>query len=77
MKKKLWRLLTTEDLARILRKSIHSIRHDIQRNPDALPPRCHIPSARRNLWREEDVRAWLENYIQNHSTEPQSKKVQK
>lgn len=56
-------LLTTADLARILRKSVHSIRHDLTRNPRCLPPRCAIPGANRNLWREQDVEAWLMSLV--------------
>lgn len=56
-------LLTTEDIARILRKSIHSIRHDLTRNPRCLPPRCAIPGANRNLWRAQDVESWLESFV--------------
>lgn len=52
-------LLTAEDLAALLHKSIHSIRCDIARNPSSLPPLCRIPGAKRLLWREDDVNAWL------------------
>lgn len=56
-------LLTTEDVARIIRKSIHSVRHDLKRNPLSLPPRCAIPGTNRNLWRPQDVEAWLESFV--------------
>lgn len=56
-------LLTIDDLALILRKSIHSIRNDLSRNPDALPPRCRLPGTLRNLWRRQDVDAWLASYV--------------
>ena len=57
------KLITIEDLAPILRKSVHSVRNDLSRNPDALPPRCRLPGTLRNLWRLEDVSAWLASYV--------------
>lgn len=56
-------LLTTDDLARLLRKSVHSIRHDLSRNPRSLPPRCALPGTNRNLWRPQDVAAWLAAHV--------------
>ncbi len=56
-------LLTTDDLARILRKSVHSIRHDVIRNPRSLPPRCALPGTGRNLWRPQDVESWLAAHV--------------
>lgn len=56
-------LLTIDDLAQILRKSIHSVRNDLSRNPAALPPRCRLPGTLRNLWRRQDVDAWLASYV--------------
>lgn len=55
-------LLTTEDLSRILRRSIHSIRHDLSRNPRSLPPLCAIPGNRK-LWRPVDVVTWLASLV--------------
>lgn len=56
-------LLTTEDLARILRRSTHSIRNDLSRNPRSLPPSVVIPGGLRRLWRPQDVEAWLESLV--------------
>lgn len=58
-------LLTIDDLAQILRKSIHSVRNDLSRNPTALPPRCRLPGTLRNLWRRQDVDTWLASYVIN------------
>lgn len=63
-------LLTTEDLARILRKSVHTIRHDLTRNPRSLPPRCAIPGTNRNLWRPQDVVTWLASLVIAHDPDP-------
>lgn len=56
-------LVTLDELALILRKSIHSVRNDLSRNPAALPPRCRLPGTLRNLWRRQDVDAWLASYV--------------
>lgn len=57
-------LLTVEDLALLLHKSVHSIRCDVARNPSALPPRCKIPGAKRLLWMEDVVNAWLSECVE-------------
>lgn len=64
-------LLTTADLARILRKSVHSIRSDLVRNPRSLPPRCVIPGTNRILWRRQDVEAWLASHVVTPDLIPQ------
>jgi hypothetical protein len=63
-------LLTTDDLARIMRKSVHTIRHDLTRNPRSLPPRCAIPGTNRNLWRPQDVDAWLASLVITPDPDP-------
>lgn len=63
-------LLTTDDLARILRKSIHTIRHDLTRNPRSLPPRCALPGTNRNLFRPQDVEAWLASHVVTPTPDP-------
>lgn len=64
-------LLTTADLAGVLRKSVHSVRHDLTRNPCSLPPRCVIPGAKRNLWRLQDVEAWLASHVEHTPPVPE------
>lgn len=52
-------LLTTADIAVILKKSIHSVRHDVRRNPKSLPPFFKIPGTQRVFWRPVDVEKWI------------------
>ena len=68
-------LLTTADLALILRKSIHSIRSDIIRNPCSLPPPCAIPGTNRNLWIPHIVEAWLASHVVAPDPIPQPPKT--
>jgi predicted DNA-binding transcriptional regulator AlpA len=61
-------LLSVEELATCLHKSVASIRSDASRNPEALPPICRLPGTKRLLWRAEDVERWLAQHV---STPPQ------
>jgi predicted DNA-binding transcriptional regulator AlpA len=48
-----------EELSAIIHKAVPSIRADICRRPERLPPRIKIPSSSRLLWLESDVVEWL------------------
>lgn len=52
-------LLDVNDLSRALGRSTHTIKRDLRRNPDAVPPRLCIPGTKLLRWREADVSAWL------------------
>lgn len=56
-------LLSVEQLAVFLHKSVASIRSDATRNPQSLPPICRLPGTKRLLWRSEDVESWLQQYV--------------
>lgn len=56
-------LLTVDQLAQCLRKSVASVRSDATRNPQSLPPLCRLPGTKRLLWRVEDVEAWLGAHV--------------
>jgi hypothetical protein len=56
-------LLTVDQLAGYLRKSVASIRSDATRNPQSLPPVCRLPGTKRLLWRVEDVESWLSAHV--------------
>jgi predicted DNA-binding transcriptional regulator AlpA len=53
-------LLDLEDLARLLARSPQTIRRDLRRNPDAVPPRLQLPGTKLLRWREADVEAWID-----------------
>ncbi|WP_114969903.1 helix-turn-helix transcriptional regulator [Rhodoferax ferrireducens] len=57
-------LLTLEDLAKLLGRSPDTIKKDMRRNPDAVPPRLVLPHTRLLRWRLCDVNAWLEQFVQ-------------
>ena len=56
-------LLTVEQLATRIHKSVASIRSDATRNPQSLPPICRLPNTKRLLWRVEDVEQWIARHV--------------
>lgn len=52
-------LLDLNEIARLLGRSPHTIKSDLRRNPDAVPPRLQLPGTKLLRWRQEDVEAWL------------------
>lgn len=54
------RLIGPVELAARVCKSVLTVRKDVHRRPDTLPPRTILPGDARSLrWRESDVDAWL------------------
>ncbi len=49
-----------KELGQLLGRATTTIRTDVSRKPQSLPPRLIIPGSSRLLWLESDVRAWLE-----------------
>jgi predicted DNA-binding transcriptional regulator AlpA len=52
--------LTPEELAPIIGRKASSIRVDVSKRPETLPPRLRIPGSRAIRFLEADVLAWLE-----------------
>jgi len=52
------------ELAAILRKTQRTVREDVTRRPEALPPRLLIPNSRLVIWRMKEVEEWLEARVQ-------------
>ena len=57
-------LLTLDDLAQLLGRSPDTIKKDMRRNPDAVPPRLMLPHTRLLRWRVCDVDVWLGQFVQ-------------
>lgn len=55
-------LLTIVDVARLLGRSPQTLKSDLLRNPQAVPPRIRIPGTRLLRWREADVKNWLSTH---------------
>ena len=58
------KLLNLGELAGVLGRSPETIKKDMRRNPDAVPPRLQLPGTRLLRWRARDVDAWLGQYVQ-------------
>lgn len=56
--------LTPEDLAPLLGRAVSTIKTDMRRRPESLPPRLQIPGSNRLLWLEQDVVEWIEKLRQ-------------
>lgn len=64
-------LTTVEELARILRKSVLTIRADVSRNPKVLPPILRVPGTRSVHF--VDVESWISKHTVQATAEPPAK----
>lgn len=48
-----------EYLVPFLHRSLATIKSDVRRKPESLPPRLVIPGSSKLLWLESDVLTWL------------------
>lgn len=58
------KLLDLTELAELLRRSPETIKKDLRRNPEAVPPRLQLPGTRLLRWRAADVDSWLGQHVQ-------------
>lgn len=49
-----------EYLVPLIHRALATIKVDIRRRPESLPPRLLIPGSTKILWLESDVLAWLD-----------------
>jgi hypothetical protein len=62
-------LIDIAELARVLKRRPQTLRRDMRRNPDAVPPRLVLPGTRLLRWRETDVATWIDM----HATAPDTR----
>lgn len=55
------KIITVEDLSAILHKEPSTIRRDVSRAPERLPPKLDIPGSNKLLWLLTDVNEWIQN----------------
>lgn len=53
--------LGPDDLATLLGRAASTIKTDVRRRPETLPPRLQVPGSKRLLWLEQDVIEWIES----------------
>lgn len=58
------RLLDLGELSQLLGRSPQTIRKDLRRRPDAVPPRLRLPGTRLLRWRAADVEHWLSLHVE-------------
>lgn len=51
-----------EELATILQRAVATVKTDVSRRPETLPPRLAIPGTRTPIWLLSDVLDWLERH---------------
>jgi predicted DNA-binding transcriptional regulator AlpA len=56
-------LLNIHEIAAIMQRSVETVRKDLHRNPQAVPPRVILPGTRLLRWRAEDVADWLQQHV--------------
>lgn len=56
--------LTPDDLAPLLGRAVSTIKTDVRRRPESLPPRLQIPGSKQLLWLEQDVVEWIQKLRQ-------------
>lgn len=56
-------LLSLREVAALLGRSPETVRKDVRRKPQAVPPRLCIPCARQLRWRAQDVERWLAAHV--------------
>lgn len=64
IKMSIQQLLTLDELAQILGRSPDTIKKDMRRKPEAVPPRLVLPHTRLLRWRVCDVEVWLGQFVQ-------------
>lgn len=50
---------TIDDIAKLLRLHVNTVRADLHRRPESLPPRLRLPGRRAVRFLKADVLAWL------------------
>jgi predicted DNA-binding transcriptional regulator AlpA len=53
------KIIGINEMCNLLQKTERTIREDIRRKPQCLPPRIVVPGSSRLLWFESDVEQWL------------------
>lgn len=52
--------LGVAELSVLIHRAVPSIKSDLTRKPESLPPRIKMPGSKRLLWLEHDVIEWLQ-----------------
>lgn len=61
---------TIDDIAKLLRLHVNTVRADLHRRPESLPPRLLLPGRRTVRFLKADVLAWLNKNRAQDANEP-------
>lgn len=53
-------VIDASELGKLIGRGTMTIRQDVHRRPETLPPRFVVPGSNRLRWRVVDVRAWMQ-----------------
>jgi hypothetical protein len=53
-------LIDASELGKLIGRATTTLKQDLRRRPDTLPPPTYLPGSNRPRWRLADVRAWLQ-----------------
>ena len=59
-----YRLIGIEELAKLLDRKKGTVRVDITRRPNTLPPKVSLPGSRRVVFKLGDVKKWIDQYTE-------------
>ena len=65
-------MLTVEQLALRIHKTPGTIRYDLSRHPERLPPAFRLPGSRKPLWHPKTVRQFLLDCAARHNALPKT-----
>lgn len=57
-------------LSEIIYRAVPTIKSDLIRKPESLPPRILIPGSKKLVWLEADVLLWLEKHRELPKPQP-------
>lgn len=52
--------IDASELGKLIGRSTKTIKIDVSRRPETLPPRFIVPGTRKVMWRVVDVREWMQ-----------------
>ena len=64
------RTIDVVKLSEIIYRAVPTIKSDLIRKPESLPPRILIPGSKKLVWLEADVLSWLEKHREVPKSQP-------
>jgi len=68
------KLLTADDIAQLLGRSVRRVKMDVSARPQTLPPRFIVAGVKSPRWRQEDVRNWMQKIAEESAEKAERRK---